>query len=40
MVLALIALVVTIVEAVTPKGLDNLTVPFAAVILYWAFFLM
>jgi len=40
MVLALIALVVTIVEAATPKGLDNLTVPFAAVILYWTFFLM
>ena len=34
LVLAFIALVVTIVEALTPKGLDNLTVPFVAVFLY------
>ena len=35
LVLAFIAFVVTIVEALTPRGLDNLTVPFAAVFLYW-----
>ena len=35
LVLAFIAFVVTIVEALTPKGLDNLTVPFVAVFLYW-----
>ena len=35
LVLAFIALLVTIVEALTPRGLDNLTVPFATVFLYW-----
>lgn len=34
-VLLLIALVVTFIEALTPRGLDNLTVPFVAVFLYW-----
>ena len=35
LVLAFIALVVVIVEALTPKGLDNLSVPFIAAFLYW-----
>ena len=35
LVLAFIALLVTIVEALTPRGIDNLTVPFVAVFLYW-----
>jgi phytol kinase len=39
LVLAFIAFVTSIVEAVTPMGLDNLTVPFVAVFIYWLFFL-
>ena len=35
LVLAFIALLATIIEGLTPKGLDNLTVPFVAVFLYW-----
>jgi len=35
LVMAFIALVTTIVEALTPKGLDNLSVPFVAAFLYW-----
>lgn len=35
LVLSFISLVVSIVEAFTPIGLDNLTVPFVAVFLYW-----
>lgn len=35
LVLAFIALVATFVEALTPRGLDNITVPFVAVFLYW-----
>ena len=34
-----IALIASIVEGLTPKGLDNLTVPFIAVFLYWLIFL-
>jgi len=34
-VMAFIALVATIVEVLTPKGLDNLSVPFVAAFLYW-----
>jgi dolichol kinase len=34
-VITFISLVVSLVEGITPKGLDNLTVPFTAVILYW-----
>ena len=37
--LAFIALIASIVEGLTPKGLDNLTVPFIAVFLYWLIFL-
>ena len=39
LVLAFIALVASIVEGLTPKGLDNFTVPFVAVFLYWLIFL-
>jgi dolichol kinase len=35
--IVLITLVSTVVEGVTPKGLDNLTVPFVIVLLYWLF---
>ena len=38
-VLIIIALVSAIVEGFTPKGLDNLSVPFVAVFLYWFVFL-
>jgi len=37
LVLPFIALIVTLVEAITPKGLDNISVPFTTSILYWAF---
>jgi len=37
LVLPFIALIATLVEAITPKGLDNISVPFTASILYWAF---
>jgi len=39
-VLMLIAFVAAIVEAITPKGLDNLTVPFACVLIYWYFLIL
>jgi len=35
LVLAFIALVAAIVEGLTPKGLDNFSVPFVTVFLYW-----
>ena len=35
LVLAFIALVAAIVEGLTPKGLDNFSVPFIAAFLYW-----
>jgi dolichol kinase len=38
-VLLIIALAAAIVEGITPKGLDNLTVPLIAVVIYWFFFL-
>jgi phytol kinase len=36
-VLLLISVLVAIVEGITPKGLDNVSVPFASVFLYWLF---
>lgn len=35
LVLAFIALVAAIVEGLTPKGLDNFSVPFVTALLYW-----
>ena len=35
LILLFIAFVAALVEGLTPKGLDNLSVPFVAVILYW-----
>jgi phytol kinase len=40
LVLLGIALVVAVVEGITPKGLDNLSVPFVATFLYWAIFIL
>jgi dolichol kinase len=40
LVLLFISLVVSLVEGITPKGLDNLTVPFTAVFLYWIILIM
>jgi dolichol kinase len=37
--LALICLIATIIEGITPKGIDNLTVPFFVVLIYWFIFL-
>lgn len=34
-ILAGISLIVAVVESITPKGLDNLSVPFVISILYW-----
>ncbi|HDQ16193.1 MAG TPA: phosphatidate cytidylyltransferase [Bacteroidetes bacterium] len=39
-VLLFISLIASLVEGITPKGLDNLSVPFVAVLLYWIIFLM
>ena len=39
-ILLLIAFIASIVEAITPKGLDNLTVPFACVLIYWYFLIL
>jgi dolichol kinase len=39
-VLLFIAFVAAIVEGLTPKGLDNLTVPFVAIFIYWYFFIL
>lgn len=39
-VLLFISFMITIVEGLTPKGLDNLTVPFVAVLIYWYFMLL
>jgi dolichol kinase len=38
--LAIFAAVGAVVEGITPKGLDNLTVPFAIAILYWYVFII
>lgn len=40
LVLLFMAFIASIVEGITPKGLDNLTVPFACVFIYWYVFLM
>jgi dolichol kinase len=39
-VLLFIAFVAAIVEGLTPKGLDNLTVPFVSVFIYWYFLIL
>jgi len=39
LVLLFIGLIAALIEGVTPKGLDNLTVPFVAVFIYWLVFL-
>ena len=39
-ILVFISIGVTYVEGVSPKGLDNLSVPFLAAFLYWLYFLM
>ena len=38
--LCLIALIAAIVEGITPKGLDNLFVPFVVAFLYWFFIIL
>jgi len=38
-ILLFIAFAAAFVEAITPKGLDNLTAPFVAVFIYWFIFL-
>jgi len=38
--LGLIALIAAIVEGITPKGLDNLFVPFVVAFLYWFFIIL
>lgn len=40
LVLLFIAFIASIVEGLTPKGLDNLTVPFVCVFIYWYVFLL
>ncbi len=40
LVLLGIALVAAVVEGLTPKGLDNLSVPFVAAFLYWVAFVL
>jgi dolichol kinase len=40
LVLLGIALVAAVVEGLTPKGLDNLSVPFVTAFLYWAIFIL
>lgn len=39
LILAFIALISSLVESLTPRGFDNLSVPFFAAFLYWIFFL-
>jgi dolichol kinase len=39
-VLIFIAFIAMVVEGLTPKGLDNLSVPFVCVFLYWIIFLV
>jgi len=39
-VLAFIAFVSALIEGATPKGVDNLTVPFVAAFIYWIVFLV
>jgi dolichol kinase len=40
LVLLGIAFIAAVVEGLTPKGLDNLSVPFVAAFLYWAVFIL
>ena len=40
LVLLFIALAAALVEGLTPKGLDNLTVPFVCVLIYWYFMIL
>lgn len=40
LILGLIAFIAAIIEGVTPKGLDNLFVPFITVFLYWFFIIL
>lgn len=40
LVLLFMAFIAAIVEGLTPQGLDNLTVPFVCVFIYWYIFLM
>jgi dolichol kinase len=40
LILCLIALIGAIIEGITPKGLDNLFVPFVVVFLYWYLILL
>jgi dolichol kinase len=40
LLLGFISLIGTIIEGITPKGLDNLFVPFVVVFLYWFFLLI
>lgn len=40
LVLVFMSFIGAIVEAVTPKGIDNLTVPFFIVIIYWVLLVM
>ncbi|KYK31824.1 MAG: phosphatidate cytidylyltransferase [Thermoplasmatales archaeon SG8-52-3] len=40
LILIFISLIAALIEGLTPKGFDNLTVPFVAAFLYWLFFLM
>ena len=40
LVIGIVSLIGTIVEGFTPKGLDNLFVPFIVVFLYWFFLIM
>lgn len=39
-VIFLLSVVAAVVEGITPKGLDNLTVPFACVLIYWYFMIL
>lgn len=39
LILVFIALIAALVEGLTPKGFDNLSVPFVAAFLYWTIFL-
>jgi len=39
-VLAFIAFVSALIEGITPRGVDNLTVPFVAAFIYWIVFLI
>ena len=40
LVLVFMSFIAAIVEAITPKGVDNLTVPFFIVIIYWVLLIM